>query len=205
MKIRSDSIRSGINEVQQQANTSEPAKTAKEVLPDAKDMQAVGKFAANIKSEQTLTGTIRANELQKTFAQIKTNPGLVEQNETNKAIISAGDKMKLLTDKLKSLAEQKAGLVKQILDLAAQIAGVEFDGKKQSIAEAQAQLQQLKSELAKVEVEIKELMNEIEKLKQQEQEEKDRIKSQEEQKNNLLDKAADSFKSMLNDITKLFP
>lgn len=205
MKIRSDSIRTGINEVQQQANTTETAKIAKEVLPDAKDVQTAGKFAVNIKSEQSLTGFIRANELQKTVAQIQTNPRLLEQIETIHATPSADVELKNLADRLHSLVDQKKGLITQIQGLTAQIEGAEIVGDNQSVAEAQAQLQQLQSQLAKVDVQIKELMNEIEKLKQQEQDEKDRIKEQEEQQNNIsknLDKAADSYQSIL-DATKL--
>jgi len=70
MKIQSNSIRSAINEFQQDAKTSEAAKITKEVLPESKTVQAAEQFATSIKSEQTFTAMMRTNELQSQLAKV---------------------------------------------------------------------------------------------------------------------------------------
>jgi hypothetical protein len=180
MKIESNSIRSAVNELKQEANATETAKTKSEVSPDTKNEQLSGQLASNIKSEQSFIAQIRADEMQKTVAQLQTNPKLMDQIATVKVTPSTEAKIKPLLEQLNSLRDQKQGLIAQIQSVTTQIQGAEVAGNYQLAAQGMAQLQSLKSQLAHVDVQIKKIMSEIEEIKTQEQEEQERMKSQEE-------------------------
>jgi len=82
MKIQPNSIRSAINEFQQEAKSAEGPKISNEVPPESKNVQAAQEFASSIKSEQSFTAMMRTNELQKTFEQTKTAPQILPGDVT---------------------------------------------------------------------------------------------------------------------------
>jgi predicted nucleic acid-binding Zn-ribbon protein len=105
MKINSNSIRSAINEFQQDAKATEAAKVTKEVLPETKNLQAAEQLATGIKSEQTYTAIMQANELKSQLSKVD-----VAIKEVLSEIEKVEDQQKAEQDRIKNQQEQQQRL-----------------------------------------------------------------------------------------------